>query len=165
LIKNRRNIIIIGVLIIVINLLNSSALATSKPDITVTPTEPTPLSKITFTAQITYENVTDVKIYVQECSTTLCYPEWLNKTMEPLSSGKYQGDITLKHSNAAYIYYWLVVTANGSIYDLQNDKVTLNLKINTSNGNDDNKSPGFELIILIIGITLLAYILKKKRFE
>lgn len=167
-IKNRRNIIIIGALILVLNLLNSSALAAIETDITVTPTEPTPLSKITFTAQITGENVTSVKIYVQECNPTFCFSDWIIGTMETVGSGKYQGEINLTHSDATYIYYWLVVIADGTEYDLQDEKVTLNLKINSNNGNDNdnsNKSPGFELIVLILGITLLAFVLKKKRLK
>lgn len=164
-IKNKKNIIIIGLLILILNLLNSNALAAIETNITIIPIEPEPLSKITFNAQITSENVTNVKIYVQECNPSFCFSDWIIGTMVQISLDEYQGDITLTHSDATYIYYWLVFIANGTEYDLMDEKVTLNLKINNSTDNNDNKSPGFELTVLIIGITLLAFILKKKRLK
>ena len=149
----------------ILNLLNSSALAAIETNITINPTEPAPLSKITFNAQITGKNVTNVKIYVQECNQNICYAVWHNETMSQISSDEYQSSITLTHADATYINYWLVVIADGTEYNLIDDKVTLNLKINNTNENNDNKSPGFELIVVIIGITLLAFIPKKKRLK
>jgi hypothetical protein len=154
-----------SVLFLVLIILNSCALSAIETDINYVPAEPAPLSNITFTAQITADNVTSVKIYVQECNPTFCFSDWIIETMSQVGPDEYQGEVKLTHSDATYLFYWLVIVADGTEHDLQEEKGTLNLKISETDGNGENNSPGFELIALIIGITLLAFIYKKKRLK
>lgn len=87
-------------------------------DITISPDDPTPLSTITFTAEINGENITEVYLRVKEADENLCMPT-RNVSMDKINEGIYECNITLEYAYATYIEYTPVVNCNGSWYEFE----------------------------------------------
>ena len=162
--KLRKNIIIGGMLLLVLGLFSSNVFAATTANIEVIPTDPEPESELSFTATITSdETVQSVILKIQECTSQACFSP-NDVTLTP-SGDDYIGDFTLAHDDAVYIQYWLEITTDVEVVDT--DIIKLNLKIDSNNGNgtsnDDNGSPGFELIILFMAIIIAILITSRKR--
>ena len=154
-------------------LLGFNAVADSTYTIDVDPSEPEPLSTVTFIATVTGDSVEEVYLIVIECKDDSCYTiDAFNESMESQGGDVYQKAITLMQSDANNIEYYLVVKDNGIWYNFLDQFEVLNLKISSGNGGnggstngDDGstKTPGFELLVFIISIVILVFILKRKR--
>ena len=165
-----RNILVVSVVFVGLCLSGSGVLAEPVvSNVSVSPTEPEPLSKITITATITSdEEIEEVNLVIKECRATpeesgLCYtPE----TYEMTAAGDdtYTVDYDLHYSDAGYFGYHFEI--NGVEYGDGDTNVVL--KAGSSNGgngggDDDNGSPGFELISLLIAVAIGVILLKRKR--
>lgn len=176
--KNLKNVLVI---ILLAGLcLSIAGIATAEEPsvgkISISPEKPTRQSKVNFSVQITGDNIEKVYVKVEECvgdpdsPDYFCYAGLLNVSLNDVS-GTWKGTGTLQYANSDEGHCWLVVKSNGIWYDFKNDKSTwTNFKIiaannNGANGGDstNNKSPGFELILVIVSIVVALFIYKKKR--
>jgi len=147
-------------------ILSSIVIAVAQPtyEITLNPSDPAPLSDVTFTAEVSSDDpISEVYLIVKECRDDLCYTPGFNESMSEITSGQYEKEIKLIHSDANNIEYWLVVNSNGTWYDFQTDYEQKELK-EVSNGNGgSNDTPGFELISLLVAVSLGVLLFKRKR--
>jgi hypothetical protein len=160
--------------IVVIGLYLTSASVLADPvvnEITLDPSVPAPLATVTFTANITGEDITGVYINIKECKDDFCYLDSLNESMD-LVDDLYQVDVELTKSDVNNIEYWLEIESGGVWYSFADDFVQLYLDVpedgdNGDDGNgdttDSDDSPGFELIVFFLGIAILIFILRRKR--
>jgi hypothetical protein len=145
--------------------------------ISISPQEPTRESEVNFSVSVTGDNIEKVYVKVEECvgdpdsPDYFCYAGLLNVSLTDVS-GTWKGPGTLQYANSDEGHCWLVVKSNGTWYDFKNDKTTwtnfdivaANNNGNGTNGGDStDKTPGFELILLIVSIVVALFIYKKKR--
>ena len=147
----------------------STILAVDEPTIEIKPSSPTPESTITFTATVKDENITDVRLVLQECdgNTGICFTKE-NISMNYIDMNTYEIMFTLEHSEATYIQYSLLVNSNeGWKTYLDKTKFNLSEKQNGDNGkdnnNEDNDTTGFEFIGVFISIIFILFILNKRK--
>ncbi len=91
-------------------------------NITISPEKPIPQSEVSFTAEISGENITQVCIRVEEWNEWFCYQDIQNITMIKISEGLYQCNVTLLHDDIIGITYWPVVYSNGVWYDFREER-------------------------------------------
>ena len=155
------NIFLIGILILNIYSLVAGVVANAEPtviDITFYPEEPAPLSTITFNATVDGDDISAVYLIVEECAGLICY-KVQNVTMNEVGNGTYQAEATLKRDDATMVKYHLKIESNGAWYE--NERVEFDLSEKT-NGQNSKKTPGFELIILIMSIIAVTFYIKKR---
>ena len=87
-------------------------------NITITPENPTPLSTITFTAEIKGENISEVYMKVKEMDENICMPT-INVSMDKIDEEIYECNITLEYANATYIGYTPIVNCKGMWYEFE----------------------------------------------
>jgi len=164
------------ILVVVLSLLGTSIASAAKAEPVIgvpilIPNNPVALSTITFSVDVTGDDITFVKIICQECNghTGICHPTQ-NITMTKVSDITYEQDVALKYSDATYITYWVGVQY-GSIWK-NNTGVKLNLSIhqppddNQTNGSGDNKkTPGFELAVVVAAIAISMILVGRKRYR
>ncbi len=166
----KKNILIVS--IVFLGLCFSSSCVVAEPvvsDVEIDPAIPEPLSTVTITATITSdEDIETVNIVIKECIGTpeesgLCYtPETFEMTLA--GDDTYTVDYDLHYSDAGYFGYHFEI--NGVEYGDGDTNVLL--KASPSNGgdnggDDDNGSPGFELVIVVIAIFIGVVLLNRKR--
>jgi hypothetical protein len=144
-------------------------------EISISPEEPTRLSEVTFTVEITGNDIEQVRIKVEECNEIMCYQYLLNESMTNTEGNIWTGTATLIHDDTVVGHSWLVIKSNGIWYDYRNDKTTWKnfTVVPGDNGGDNNgtdgggntgkKTPGFEPILVIVSIVVALFIYKKKR--
>ncbi len=138
--KKRTGLMGILCLLLMINCAGVQA-AAAEPvldHVTLTPTSPTKLSTVTFTAYIVGDEIQAVKIGVLECNATtgVCQNNRDNVTMKHLEGIIYQANVTLDYAPATYLTYWVYVQYGGKWYTLPDSKgVKVNLSIIPPNGN------------------------------
>jgi hypothetical protein len=164
-------LVMIGILSIVGTSFASAA--TAEPTIGIPvliPNNPTAKSKIQFSVDVSGDDITFVKLNVEECNakTGICH-QAQNLTMSKISDITYTQDVTLTYSDTTYITYWIAVQY-GSLWK-DSTKTKLNLTVpqpdhNQTNGSGDNKkSPGFEIPIIVIAIAVSLILLGRKRYR
>lgn len=146
----------------------------SYTEIAVSPEEPTRLSEVTFTVNITGEDIEEVRIIVEECIEGLCYPDLHNESMENTQGNDWEGTATLVHDDATYGTCWLVIKSNGTWYDFRENRKefdVLPIEENGQTNGDTNGdggtdgTPGFELILVVVSIAIILSIYRKKRMR
>ena len=141
-------------------------------EITVSPEEPTVLSDVDFSVNITGDNIQEVRIEVEECvGSDFCY-ERQNVSME-LEDGLWKATVTLEYDDVTVGHCWLVIKDNGTWYNYasnQLDQVTdfdiLPVEDDDNGGDttdDTGGTPGFELILVMISLVVALFIYKRKR--
>lgn len=159
---------IIFFLVLFISAVNVNATPTVE-DITTQPAQPTPLSTIKVIATITGENIISVNLTVAECDESLCYVSHSNIVMSLNEDSKYEAELTLKddRNRADHIQYQFIINDNGTEYTFSDDswKTYFLITNNNDNQNTDNNdnTPGFELIILLVAVFISLIFLKRKR--
>jgi len=135
------------------------------------PNTPTALSTIRFSVDVTGDDITFVKINVEECDgkTGICYPEQ-NITMNKISNITYAQNVTLTHSDATYITYSVGVQY-GLLWK-NSTRIKLNLSEqqppdhNQTNGSGNNKKiPGFELVVVVAAVAVSLILVGRKRYR
>jgi hypothetical protein len=170
--KIERKFVLLVVIISVLGATFVSA-ATAGPtfgEITLSPAAPTALSTVTLSVILGGDTPSDVRVTVEECNgrTGICYPDIQNVSMSLFSAGNYKTNVTLKHADATYITCQVVAKTSGTW--TSSPKKNVNLSENTNgnhngnNGNDD-KTPGFEVVLFIIAIGLSLIVLGRKRVK
>ena len=155
---------------LVMGFLMTSLVTTADPIVAVDPGTPTVQSTVTFTADLGDDDAISVWITVQECdaNTGICFPDSLqNVSMTELADGSYEVSITLIHEDASYLQYTLLVeSSEGWNEYLEKTRVDLAEKQNDdgpTNGEDNNSTPGFELILVAIAVLFISLIYFRKR--
>jgi len=95
-------------------------------DIAISPENPTPLSRITFTAEIKGENISEVYMLVKEADENMCMPT-RNLSMDKINEEIYECNVTLEFAGATYITYTPVVNCNRTWYEFEWYNKTLHL--------------------------------------
>ena len=166
--------LVTGLFLSIVGIANADEPSVGK--ISISPVKPTRQSKVNFSVDVTGDNIEEVRVKVEECvgdpnsPDYFCYTGLLNVSLSNVS-GTWKGTGTLQYSNSDEGHCWLVVKSNGVWYDFKNDKTTwTNFTIvpasnNGTNGGGDStdKTPGFELILVIVSIVVALFIYKKKR--
>jgi len=146
-------------------------------DITVDPAEPERLSEVTFTVDVTGENVEEVYIKVEECNDILCYQDIQNVSMTNTEGSTWECSVTLIHDDTTYSSIWLIIkNDDGTWYELSDLKQEVTVVESSTgdgdgdgdgdNGNGDNGGggiPGFELIFALVSIAVVLFIYKRNR--
>ena len=147
-------------------------------EISISPEEPTQLSELTLSVDITGETITEVFVKVEECIEGMCYPDIQNISMQNTEGNTWEATVTLIHDDAVYGTVWLIVNSNGTWYDfskIKEEKQEFDISPSSTNGengengenggNGDNGTPGFELLVLVVSIIVALSIYKKKRMR
>ena len=154
-------IIILLSIIISIIAFSSLTLAMTSVLIDVDPSKPSPKDLVTFTATFSdVENIENIRIIVEECKEGLCYTDSINESMSKINENTYEKQVNLKHSDATFIKFYIEYYDNGVFTNTELEQVDLEI---SSNNGDNNNFPGFELFILIITISVITIIIRKKR--
>jgi len=128
-------------------------------DIIIEPSEPTPLSTITFTVTIdNTSNIEEVRLIFQECQDDLCFIDKWNESMTMINE-VYQTTITLIHEQATQGKYAIAVEANETWF--YSEQAFIDLKIDEQHNSNENtpnhnSTPGFELVALFISMGLMV---------
>ena len=73
-------------------------------------------------------------------------------------------NVTLKHADATYITCHVVAKTSGTWTSSPEKKINLSDNTNGNDGNDD-KTPGFEVVLFIIAIGVSLIVLARKRVK
>lgn len=174
----KRNIISIA--IVILGLFISSAGVIADPvveNITTDPTSPAPLSDITVTVNITGENISSVDLMISECDETVCFI-YNAYPMSKTESGDWTAEATLQDDSArsTHIEYRFDVNDSGVPYTLTDENWRVDLATENGDQNGDggttnngdsngNGSPGFEIISLLVAVSIGLLLLKRKRLR
>jgi len=163
--------VLLGTLLFIgLSFVNAVSAQPSVNILSVDPEEPMINSDFTVTANFSWNNITYVNLTVQPCSEELCYHGWTTTMVE--TNGTYSGTVKLDNEEAIYVqYYFEVVAENESYLIGYLDPWKVNLTADTDDGNngeepadnEDNGTPGFELLFLLTALFIVAYIIKRKR--
>jgi hypothetical protein len=162
-------LVIVGALSIIGTSLASAGTADPTIGIPILiPSNPTAQSKITFSVDVSGDDITSVKLNVEECNakTGICH-QAQNLTMNKVGDITYTQDVTLTYSDTTYITYWIAVQY-GSLWK-DSGKTKLNLSTqqpdhNNTNGSGDNKKqPGFEVPLVVIAVVASLILIGRKR--
>jgi len=151
----------------------------SYEDIEIDPEEPTRLSDVTFTVELTGDNITEVRIRVEECTDSFCYQDIQNESMSNNEGDTWEATVTLIHDDTVYGTVWLEVLTDEKWYNFQESRIEFDVAEaengengeNGDNGNGengengDNGTPGFEFAILIISLIIGILVYNKKRIR
>ncbi|HIH28341.1 MAG TPA: hypothetical protein HA260_00905 [Thermoplasmata archaeon] len=166
--KNQQKFILTIVVISILGATAVLAAGTGLPigTITVSPSAPAALSTITISVPISGEAPSEVRVKVEECNgnTGICYPDIQNVSMPLASSSIYRAEVTLKHSDATYITVTVIAKINGAWQESSQKKVNLSVTPDGNNG-DDNGSPGFELVVMVMAIGVSLILISRKRMK
>lgn len=161
-----------------ISFLVSSFIVSADPtvnSITTNPAEPKALSTFTVIADISGENIISVKVTISECTdgppSEQCFVAHSNLIMSQNDDGKYETEVTLTGTQASidHVQYSFIINDNGIEYPPMTDKEWRTyLDVDSDNGGtnggeEDNGSPGFELIIILTAVFISLLLLKRKR--
>lgn len=137
----------------------------------VSPEEAAPLSTITITAEISGDNISNVNLTVKECNwdAGICYSQQTVQ-MSEVGTGSYQAGLTLQEDRATFLEYYFDITINGVEERLSDESWLYNLTLDTngndhvnSDGNGTNGTPGFEVLSLLIAISIISILTRRKR--
>ena len=161
----KRGYIFITLMILILSIFTIIPVS-AEPTITLDPETPYPQSSVTFTANLADVDTTNVYILVQECNgdTGVCYPDETNASMTQKTADSYDVTITLKHNDATYIQYTLLVE-NNSEWTKYSELTKVNLGEKPSDNGDgtENGTPGFEFVVLLFSIMFISLILYKRK--
>jgi len=142
------------------------AAAVTFGDINVSPASPAPQSTITLSISLSGDTPSEVRVRVEECNgrTGICFSDAQNVSMSLVSTGTYQTSVTLKHADATYFNCTVVAKINGNWVPSTKWKVvTLSENSNGDGDNGNQKTPGFELVLIMVAIGVSLIVTRRKR--
>jgi len=132
--------------------------------VSLNPSNPTVQSTVTVTATISGDDIEAVHFTYKECDPEIC-KFTKNISLIETSGGIYEATFTLTYDKATYITYYFNIQSAGGWTKTDDVDVTLLPKQNgDSNGNGDNKTPGFELVVVLAAVGILMILFGKKRY-
>jgi len=162
---NKKTFLLGGLLVLLLSMM-LSPLASAQPTVSLNPEKPYPQSTVTFTANIGDIEASEVCIIVQECNgnSGIWYPDKQNASMTSADASAYEATITLRHDDATYLQYTLLVhTSEGWDTYLKETKVYLSEKPSSTDGDSEKETPGFEFVAFASAIMFISLILYKRR--
>ncbi|VVB60129.1 Uncharacterised protein [uncultured archaeon] len=135
-------------------------------EISVSPLSPAAQSTITISIPVGGDTPSEVRVKVEECNgrTGICYPKIQNVSMSLASGGNYQAKVTLIHADATYINCTIAAKMNGTWMPSARWKVVnLSENSNGNSSNGDKKTPGFDVVLIIIAIGVSLIMIRRKR--
>ncbi|MCX6667050.1 MAG: hypothetical protein NTV74_02245 [Euryarchaeota archaeon] len=165
----KKNILCMVFVIFILNISivsTVSAVVLDIGEITSDPANPAPKSTATFSVDIGVETPSEVWLIVEECNgnTGVCYTDIQNVSMNE-SAGLYQTSVTLRHDDATYITCKVLAKSDGSWLN-SSKKIDLSEEpdgTQNGNGDTDNKTPGFELVLFLLAVALGMLLFRRKR--
>jgi len=141
-------------------------------DIEFDPASPSALSDVTVTT--TFSGVTDndnVYLIIKECDadTGICNQPMNNSMVKANEAGIYTLDVSLSFTSATYFDYWFEISSEGTWTELKDISYRINYTEtpddngDTTNGDSDNETPGFEILTLLLAIVVSMIVLRRKR--
>jgi hypothetical protein len=171
--KHERTLILVIIGILSIVGTSYASAATAEPVIGIPvliPNNPTAQSKIQFSVDVSGDDITFVRVNVEECNgkTGVCH-QVQNLTMSKVSDITYTQDVTLVYSDSTYITYWIAVQYGSLWKDSAHTRLNLTVPQpdnNQTNGSGNNKkSPGFEIPIVVIAVSISLILIGRKRYR
>ena len=164
--KSKPNVILCLVLmsIFAATSLRAVAVEPSVGAVTISPSNPTALSNVTFTAEVTGEDINAVHLIYKECDPEIC-KHIKNTTMTEISAGTYQATITLAWDKATYMTYYFEINIAGTWTKTEYVNVTLTPSNGNGNTTNGDKSPGFEILLFVAAIGGSVILLTRKRLK
>ena len=160
---------LIIVLMLGIFLFLSEVSIADEPSIEIDPTSPTAESTVSFTAEISDEEVISVWLKCQECNRNIgiCYTPGFNVSMDQIGTAYvYNTDVTLTHSDTTYIKYWVEVETESGWTKYSVKEIDLSeTSVEDNVENDSGNSPGFELFIALSSVIFILWLYNKKRMK
>jgi hypothetical protein len=169
--RNLGQIVVIGYIFIGF-LLTMSVLAEGIPsigEISVSPEHPAKQSDVTFTVDITGDDISSVRIIINECNKPLkiCHAPPQNISMNNVDNDTYQAVVTLEWDDVTSITYHVIVKSNGEWTEYREHTTSLSIPSEESTGSNDsngsNSTPGFETILFIIA--LISVVILSRKFK
>ena len=158
--------LMIGVLLLGMYVVNAIAVGAAEPTVTIDPESPAPASEVTFSVEISDDNVSEVWLIVQERKgSDFCYTPQ-NVSAEQVTDTEYEVEVTLQYGDSTYIDYYANIKSESGWEQTESIKLYLSTPSNgngSTNGDDTNITPGFELILMMLSITIIVFIFKRKR--
>jgi len=142
-------------------------------NIIVNPENPNSVSTFTVSADISGEGISRVNLTISGCNEDVCFTDLTqNVEMDLKSQGKYEAEITFndpdeKANNIKYLFE--IALENGTEYRFSDPswKTYVNIDDNEDNGvndqADDNSTPGFEFIFVLVALFISLLLYYKKR--
>lgn len=183
--KMLRKIIVLFFMLVSLYVVFSS-IAVADPavvSIVTDPEYPVPESTVKVTVNITGDNISSVTLQVSECtSETGSCINFHTIDMDLNADGEYEAIFTLKDKDGStdYIEYTkFTIISNDVTYTFnENYKVDLNIDSGNNNQNGENGStnnnkegdkdkgiPGFEILTLLIALTIGIFLFKRMRLR
>ena len=150
--RNHQDFIVMIFFLIILTFASTILVGGQPRIIDISPGIPAPLSTIEFTvSDFRGSNATNVTLYVQECSNETSY-ENISFQMIGDIYQEYRTNVTLTHKDTTYIRYYVECVIDGVLE--YTPVLTLDLQV-------EEKTPGFELFVVIAGIALV-FLWKRK---
>ncbi|KYK25333.1 hypothetical protein AYK24_05175 [Thermoplasmatales archaeon SG8-52-4] len=162
-----RKILITMIVMIGIFMSSANVMAESTATVEIEPEEPTRMSTVTFTVNITSdEDIQAIHLITHECRQGLCYAD--AEVTLTKSGDDYTGQYTYTHDDSIYIEYWVNIDTDQETGKQITEVIRTYLDIESNNGgtnggSDDDNTPGFELFTILIAIVIGAILVKRKR--
>ena len=167
-IKNLRKFVLISIFFASIYLLNICPPAIGEPivgEIILNPEKPKMQSDVTFTADISGDSISSVRLVLNECNKPkkICHAPPQNVSMNKVSGNTYQTALTLEWDDVSSITYHIELISDGKW--IEYEEFTTNLAIGSEESSDSNGSPGFEIIVFFIAIVCIVSLIKKFKLK
>ncbi len=139
------------------------------PAVTVIHVPETPMAgtSVSFEATVNDSNISSLNIIVKECQENgVCFLDSQNVSMEKFAEGRYRTNITLRHSDATKVEYYLNIKEINGTWWKSNEREFNLLPENSSMNHQyekENKTPGFEVFCFVISITTAVFLLRLRR--
>lgn len=171
--KLGKTIVLILVFLSMCTMFSSVNAAEPVKDVTtVTPSEPEPLSTVTFTSNITSDDtIEEVYLKIHECNPSICW-SIQNESMQ-FDGEFYTVDFVLQQSKATYFNYSLEIKTSDAWYKTEEKKVDLKIEETPDDNNDDVSNgdtededkglPGFEVLTFIVAAVFTTLIIFRKK--
>jgi hypothetical protein len=163
--KKIKNIFIISIVFFSIFLFSNNILADDIASIEIIPEKPEPESEIEIRTFIDINGIEQVNIKIQECDikTGLCYPDTRkNITMNKVDDNNFIATHKLIEPKASYIQYDLLVKSDLG-WEILIEEEKTNLADSSINGNGNEDTPGFEIIVLFLAVSIIILLLNKRK--
>jgi len=168
--KNIRKVILCSVVISIVAAAVESTAAPTIGPVTLTPEHPSSLSTVTFSVDITGDDITAVYLIYKECDPSICKVN-RNISMEQTTGTTYEVTTALTYDEATYITYHLEINSSGVWTKTEHVNVTLspetpdNGNHNDSNGSNNKNTPGIEIILFMGAVGILLLAMGRKRYQ
>lgn len=152
---------VLGINMLLLLVLTTNVQSNSIISTTHDPATPTAGLNVTFYATVENENVSQVTLWIEECTKTICrLPEEVAMT----SSGDSNYVTTYKlRKDTTYFHYKIAAQVDGENVETQVYNITVNPSQNsgTSEG-DSQKTPGFEMALAVTALAIAVFLIRKR---